>query len=60
MRSCVCFDRMRVEHMQIGSYLCHKVALTNLGGTVVNCYFFYERNYLLKIFTLQMFVLNQL
>ena len=26
---CVCFDRMHVEHMQIGSYLCHKVALKN-------------------------------
>ena len=35
MRSCVCFDRMRVEHMQIGSYRCHKVALTNEGGIVL-------------------------
>ena len=60
MRSCVCFDRMRVEHVQIESYRCHKVPLTNEEGIVVNCYFFSERDYLLKIFTLQTFDLNEL
>ena len=40
MRSSICFGRMRVEHKQIGSYLCHNVALTNSGDTVVNRYFF--------------------
>ena len=43
MRSCVCFDRMHVEHMQIGQYCCNKVAMSNKGGIVVNHYFFSER-----------------
>ena len=59
MRSCVCFDRMRVERMQIGRYCCNKVAMSNTGGIAVNRYFFSDRNYLLKIFTLQTFVLNR-
>ena len=43
---CVCsFYRMRVEHMQIGSYRCNKVALMNYEGIVVNGYFFSEGNY---------------
>ena len=59
MRSCVCFDQMHVEHMQIGRYCCNKVAMSNKGGIVVNRYFFSERNYFLKIFTLQTFLLNR-
>ena len=62
MRNCVYFDRMRVEHMQIGSCRCHKVTLAKYksGGIVLKRYLFSERNYFLKIFTLQTFVLNQL
>ena len=57
MCSCV-FYQMPVEHMKVESYCCNKVALTNYEGIVVNRYLFSERNYLLKIFTLQMFILN--
>ena len=56
----VFFYRMCIEHMQIGSFRFHKVVLTNYGGAVVNLYFFRERNYLLKMFTLQTFALIQL
>ena len=50
MGGCVCFDQMRVEHMQIGNYHCNNVALTSYGGIAVNCYFFSEKNYVLEIF----------
>ena len=43
MGTCVCFDWMHVEHMQIGSYCCNKIALTNLRGIAVNSYFFNEK-----------------
>ena len=52
-------SNMFVKHMKIESYRCNKVTLTNWGGIVVNRYLFIERIYLLKIFTLQTFVLNQ-
>ena len=55
----VFFYQMPVEHMKVESYCCNKVALTNFQDIAVNCFLFSERNYLLKIFTLQMFVLNQ-
>ena len=44
MHSCVCFDQMPVEHMYYE----------------INHYFLNERNYWLKIFKLQTFILNQL
>ena len=52
------FYQMSVEHMQIGNYRCNKVALKIYRGIVVNHYFFSERNYLLKIFTLQTFIFS--
>ena len=39
---------MCVEHMQIGSYCCNKVALMNWEGIVVNGYFFSEGKLLAK------------
>ena len=39
--------------MQIGSYLCHKVTLTNEGGTVVNRNFFNE-----KLFPKDIYITN--